>query len=58
MNVSKECGAKLIVSGVKLVPHLEATFLEIFNSFIFSENASIRIIAVKYLKNLAEKVKN
>ena len=27
MNVSKECGARLIVNGVKLVPHLEATFL-------------------------------
>ena len=48
----------MIVSGVKLVPHLEATFIEIYNSFVFSENASIRIIAVKYLKNLAEKVKN
>ena len=32
--------------------------MEIFNSFIFSENPAIRIIAVKYLKELSEKVKN
>ena len=32
--------------------------MEIYNSFIFSENLTTRITAVKFLKSLSEKVKN
>jgi hypothetical protein len=58
MNVAKECAAKLIVNAVVAAPHLETTFMEIYNSFIFSENPTTRITSVKFLKSLSEKVKN
>lgn len=58
MNVSKECAVILIGSAIKKVPHLEASLLDIYKSIVFSENPSIRIIAAKYLRKIAENAAN
>ena len=58
MNVSKECAVILIGSAIKKVPHLEGSFLDVYKSVVFSENPSLRIIAAKHLKKIAENAAN